>query len=182
MPEFRFRRKKGQNRRTTVSNTEETARQIEAAATHLVRSVPTATEPIQEPTQEPTANGVSNGDNGDAKEGVVNSTVDGSVKPEEGVEQGVEQVEESPRERPATFHQPMMARSDRKRNSFMQEREMFFELLKAKYPEQACSLDIGMGNTEEGVGVAGAGDLSMFKKDKPAVSPGGEGRGRWECF
>ena len=41
-----------------------------------------------------------------------------------------------------------------KRNSFIQEQEKFFELLKSKYPEQAISLTVGM---TKGEGSAGNG-------------------------
>lgn len=36
-----------------------------------------------------------------------------------------------------------------KRNSFIREREKFFELLKTKYPEQAISLEVGVVKGEE---------------------------------
>ena len=56
------------------------------------------------------------------------------------------------------------------RSSFVQEREKFFELLKAKYPEQASSLEVGVAGMEEGMGVAGAGDLTMFRNNRHVVS------------
>ena len=185
MPEFRFRRKKAQNRRTTVSNVEETSRQIEAAK-QMMKPVPEGSRSPEEPltngaggkesgiSKEIVGHGV-NGNTPEAEAVAVHVTTEEPItktnNKEEGAGKGaelVEEEEESLREQRLTsFLQS--SRGDRKRSSFMQEREKFFELLKAKYPEQACSLDIGLSSSEEGVGVAGAGDLSMFRT-KPKVS------------
>ena len=93
MPEFRFRRKKQQDRRHTLHNQDETSKQVKVAK-----------QQIQE-----------------------------SVKP---VKPG-----------------------DEKRNSLVQEREKFFELLKNKYPEQANDLEVQQvlsnGEEEEHVEEAG---------------------------
>lgn len=142
MPEFRFRRKKqGQNRRTTVNDPEETAKQIQAAK-QLVK-------PVLEPTREVVTNGVG-GDKGVASLSIGIA----EEEDEEAVEDGAAFLRQSGR--------------NEKRSSFVQEREKFFELLKAKYPEQACSLEMGVASIEEGVGVAGGGEISMFK-EKPMV-------------
>jgi len=184
MPEFRFRRKKTQNRRTTVSNAEETARQIEAAK-QMMKTVPEGSHSPEEPK----TNGISgressngqetsnthNGVNGDIPEteGVVTHAAAEDIIAKNGKEagKGAEQAGEgegSPREQRQLTAFLQSSRGDRKRSSFVQEREKFFELLKAKYPEQAGSLDIGLSSSEEGLGVAGAGDISMLKT-KPRV-------------
>lgn len=51
-----------------------------------------------------------------------------------------------------------------KRNSFVQEREKFLELLKTKYPEQAISLDVGVAKGEE----SGNGQTAS-SADRPSV-------------
>ena len=124
MPEFRFRRKK-QNRRNTLHDPDETAKQIKDAK-KLVEPVPDS--PQDEPKVPPKNGGV--------------------------LRVGLEK-------------KPSL---DKRRSSFIQEREKFFELLKTKYPEQASSLEVGDLDREEEMGVVGGGDLSIFKKDKPLVS------------
>ncbi len=175
MPEFRFRRKKSQNRRTTVCNVEETARQIEAAKSLIETSTPES-EP-QSPVKTSgvgagqtngLSNGYTNGLSGSSKESMSSAT-NGEDPVNGGGEQPEQEDSPSREHRDEALLFAASSRGCRKRSSFVQEREMFLELLKAKYPEQACTLDIGMSNSEEGVGVAGAGDLSIFK-DKPVVS------------
>ena len=121
MPEFRLRRKK-QNRRTTVNNADETARQIQEAK-KLVK-------PVLEPPRE--------------------------EKPVETQEEHVDFKEEAPTSNGHVVGGADGLDSDsrsslEKRNSFVQEREKFFELLKTKYPEQANSLDVGVANVHVGV-------------------------------
>lgn len=108
MPEFRFRRKKQQNRRTTVNNPDETARQIQAAK-KLVKPVYEAPLEEEEGAEDRQTLGV-----GGMVRGLGGST--GVVE---------------------------------KQNSFVQEREKFFELLKTKYPEQAISLEVGVAKAGE---------------------------------
>ena len=50
-----------------------------------------------------------------------------------------------------------------KRNSFIQEREKFMELLKTKYPEQAISLEVGVAKGEE------PGNGQTTSANKPSV-------------
>lgn len=114
MPEFRFRRKK-QNRRTTLNNPEETAKQVEEAR-KLVKPVIEAPQELQEESH----------DDSDDQQTV-------GAEPE-----GKEEASSMP--------------NIEKHNSFVQEREKFFQLLKTKYPEQANSLEVGVvqrGEAEE---------------------------------
>lgn len=116
MPEFRFRRKKHENRRTTVNNAEETAKQIQEAK-KLVK-------PVFEPPQE-------------------NAELSAVAEARETLGEGAVEGGEG----------MLMAPAEKRRNSFIQEREKFFELLKSKYPEQANSLEVGVvkmdGNKED---------------------------------
>lgn len=124
MPEFRFRRKKQQNRRTTVNNPDETAKQIQEAK-KLVKPV--------------------------------------SVTPEEVTNGHVTEEVTTAEEDVARIEEELDGTSLEKRNSFIQEREKFFELLKTKYPEQAISLKVGVVRGEE------SGNGETLSADKPEV-------------
>lgn len=130
MPEFRFRRKKNQ-RRTTLHDSEETAKQVQAAKDMVVKKPikPVLELPPPNEGEEPAADKVTEREVSDPE----------GLKPTTGVE---------------------------KRNSFIQERERFFELLKMKYPEQANSLQVGglVGQSEE-VGVAREEEVSVVVED-----------------
>ena len=137
MPEFRFRRKKqGPSQRSGRNDAEVTA-------TRQIQKNEKLVKVVLEPPQEMAVNGV-----GGAKD-VVSCMRMGKVE-EEGEEEGGKFVRQTHR--------------NEERSSFVQEREKFFELLKAKYPEQACSLEMGVAGMEEGVGVTGDGDLAMSEK------------------
>ncbi len=131
MPEFRLRRKK-QNRRTTVNNAEETAKQIQEAK-KLVKPVLEVPEEEEPTTTAETHDEVEQ--NGEIPQEIL----------------GVGELEMFDGERRSSVE---------KRNSFIQEREKFFELLKTKYPEQANSLDVvGVANSLDVVGVANSLDV-----------------------
>ena len=160
MPEFRLRRKK-QNRRTTVNNADETARQIQEAK-KLVKPV---LEVTQEETPAETQDQVV--PNGDVSRGIGVGEVDGF--------DGFDGESRS---------------SIEKRNSFIQEREKFFELLKTKYPEQANSLDVGVANSlDVGVVKEDVGETrrrrsssSLSPEQAPMVCRAVQGHSGWSAL
>lgn len=164
MPEFRFRRKKPQNRRTTVNNAEETAKQIQEAK-KLIKPVLEPSLPEEGQTKVATTTTTT------TKRG----SLDGNMppkdlgSPKQSSELLIPGSQRNHTHRPIhreTLSQPEvdLAEVERelspveKRNSFLQERERFLELLKSKFPDQAIALDR--------VGVAGGGDKEGGRREE----------------